>query len=252
MSNHTTPPAEEPVGRRQTITYNVTGQPSYERHPLAPADFLDPQPGDEFFHGERHDRWVRRLLSIFRHLYRYSPFVTMLSGAKVIWPNSPAFGPAPDLTIVTNLPDPNRHRAVLDLASEGATVRCIVEVTSPRLAQLDLSDKVEHYARCGVQEYVIVDLGGHVTHPTATPRVLVYHLKGDGFSIVEPDADGRVFSVANKVWLQVEADDRLTVIETRTNRPIMPPPDTDEPDAAVQVDAAFRAQSIASRLGFSG
>jgi hypothetical protein len=145
-ANHVSPSIDSPapvVGRRQIVTHTTTAQPRYTTQDLTPADFLNPQPGDEFFHGDTHAALVAYLARCFRHLYRYSPIVAVLVGAKLIWADPTLAQPAPDITVVANLTDPQRLRDRLDIAAEGARPRFILEVTSPALASLDLAEKVE-------------------------------------------------------------------------------------------------------------
>jgi Uma2 family endonuclease len=247
------------VGRRQIISYNQTGQPSYESRSLTAADFLNPQPGDEFFHGERHDTVVLRLAQIMRHYYRFSPFAAVLSGVKLLWPDSTLPQPAPDLTVVANLSEPLRPRTVLDIAQEGATVRFVLEVTSPQLARVDLVQKGPIYAEAGVLEYFILDLGDFAgqtawapgaDQPQAAPRLLAYRLDNGAYAPIGPDPAGRIFSETNKLWFQGDGAGNLLVIDPRTGAPIDPPPGEEEPPAVAQVEAALRARSIASQLDF--
>ncbi|MCC6169714.1 MAG: Uma2 family endonuclease [Caldilineaceae bacterium] len=244
------------VGRRQIVTYNTTAQPSYTTRDLTPGDFLDPQPGDEFFHGDAHGVWVEYLARGLRHLYRYSPAVGVLVGTKIAWEDRSLAQPAPDLAVAAGLADPRRRRDLLDAAAEGTRPRFILEVTSPALAQIDLVDKVALYGRAGVQEYFIVQ-------PAARPgpaalSLLAYRLDQGVYTPVAPDAPGRFYSATNRIWFVVDlavaeaqpADPThsLRLVEERTGRAITPPAGETEPDNAIQVDAALRAQSIAAKL----
>lgn len=254
-----TQPSAPPVGRRQTIIYNTTAQPTYTTQPLTSRDFLDPQPGDEFFHGDAHGIWVDYLARCLRYLYRYNPAVGVLVGAKIAWEDRDLAQPMPDLAVVANLPDPHRFRDRLDVAAEGTRPRFILEVTSPALAQIDLVDKVALYARGGVQEYFILQ---PAAAETLSPRafLVAYRLEQDSYQPIAPDDAGRLYSATNKIWFVMEArglegpqpenlTDRLRLVEQRTGRALIPPEESGaEPNAAVQVDAALRAQSIAAKL----
>jgi Uma2 family endonuclease len=246
------------VGRRQIVTHTTTAQPRYTTQDLTPADFLNPQPGDEFFHGDSHAALVAYLARCFRHLYRYSPIVAVLVGAKLIWDDPTLAQPAPDITVVANLTDPQRLRDRLDIAAEGARPRFILEVTSPALASLDLAEKVELYARAGVQEYFIVQPAPDAQSTAAT--IIAYRLDQGVYQPLAPDTAGRVYSATNKVWFTADTPQTgaspdshgahgLRLVEERSGRTLIPPDDhDDEPSAAAQVDATLRAQSIASKL----
>lgn len=247
--------AGPPVGRRQIVTQNVTAQPDYEEVALTAADFLNPQPGDEFFHGEQHDVAVKRLAAILRHLCRYSPSTTVLAGAKIIWPDPTLPQPAPDLAVVSGVAEPQRPRQTFNVAEEGETPRFILEVTSPLLAEVDRIEKRALYAQAGVQEYFILDLVGNSPaiedrQPDTRPALLAYRLEDGAYLPIAPDEQGRLYSAANKTWFVVNGSGVVQVIEARTGAPIEPPDETEEPQAAAQVEAAWRAQSIASKLDF--
>jgi hypothetical protein len=132
---------------------------------------------------------------------------------------------------------------MLDLTAEQASLRLIVEVTSPGLAQVDHSEKRLLYAEAGVPEYLILDL---------TPegdRLLAYRLADGVYQPVAPDADGRVYSQATKVWCRLLPGGEVELTEARTGKVVTPPEGDDEPPAAAQVEATLRAQSIAAQLG---
>src|SRR4029079_3967831 len=125
-------------GRRQIIKYDRTGQPSYTYLPLTEDDFLDPQPGDEFVHGERHAQDIRTIRRIFQHLYRYNPFMTVLSNIKLVWDVPSLAQPTPDLVIIPNVTEPERPRTLFDVGLEETKPHFVLEIVSPRLAVADL------------------------------------------------------------------------------------------------------------------
>ena len=244
-------------GRRQIMTQNQTAQPVYQTVALTPEDFLNPQPGDEFFHGEQHDRDVRRLTGLLRHHYRYSPLISVLSGVKLIWPDAQLAQPAPDVALVNELPDPQRHRPLLDLAAEGVTLRAVIEVVSPLFAEQDRVAKRALYAQAGVGETWLIDAGLRSNlNPDQRPDQPHYtitglRLEGDHYVEIAPDGSGRLTSPACRIWFQATADPQgWTIGDARTGAALIAPPDLDEPPTAAQVEATWRAESIASKLNF--
>ncbi|MDW8212512.1 MAG: Uma2 family endonuclease, partial [Roseiflexaceae bacterium] len=88
----------------------------------------------------------------------------------------------------------------------------IIEITSPETRENDLERKVEHYARAGVAQYVIVDdlsRGGSAGSPQRGERrlrLLDYRLEAGVYRLHPPDAAGRAHLVIANLWLGVEGD----------------------------------------------
>jgi hypothetical protein len=95
--------------------------------------------------------------------------------------------------------------STFDVAVEGARPALIIEITSPETRANDLEIKVDHYARAGVAQYVIVDdarrRGGK-----RRLRLLDYRLEAGAYRLHAPDAAGRVHLVIANLWLGVEGD----------------------------------------------
>lgn len=238
-------------GRRQIIRYDKTGQPSYTWLPLRPADFLDPQEGDEFEQGARHDADVRALRRLFRYLHRYNPSTLVLSQVKVRWEDAGIPQPAPDLMVILQASEPDRPRPVFDVATEGAHPHFVLEVTSPRFAELDLIDKLAIYAAAGVDEYFVLHAAQRTESSGADDQLLGYTLTDGRYLAITPDSQGRLYSAVNRVWLALDTEQGpLTVIDERTGAPVTPDQHYDEPSTAAHAEAASRAHAIATQLDF--
>ncbi len=246
-------------GRRQIINYDKTSQPSYTYLPLTQADFLDPQPGDEFIHGAQHDATVRKLRRIFQHVYRYNPLIAVFSRIKLGWNVEGLPQPAPDLMVIPNVTEADRPRTVFDIAEEATRPRFVLEVCSPRLAALDLDKKAAIYQQAGVAEYFIVDAGLRETPLAAEDKspmvghytIIGYRLEQGHYVALTPDADKRIFSKTNKVWIgPTPTGDDFIVIDPRTGELVEPNAEYDDSPAAAHAESTFRAQSIASQLDF--
>ncbi len=244
------PPHDDafPLGRRVIVTQSQTAQPTYRPVALTLADFLDPAPGDEFAHGDRHAADVARLAAILYARHRLSPFVHVLVGPKLKWADGHRPQPAPDIVLVGEIDDPDRPRSVLDLAAEPVTLRAVFEVTSPLFAAIDLHDKLPVYAAAGIPEYWILDTGLRPGQDRLAYQFHGYRLEGDAYTPIAPDAQGSLTSAAGRVRFRVTAD-RLDylVTDARTDRVITPTAD-DMPGLAARAEAAFRALDIATRL----
>lgn len=238
---HGTPPAV--VGQRRVFYFNDAGQPAYRVYDLTAVDFLNAQPGDEFAHGEAHDRLLRRVGALLRYQHRFSPNVTVHLQPKLIWPDPTLDQPMPDMVLVNDLTEPLRHRPTLDLAAEGVTLRAVVEITSPLLADQDHTAKAALYAHAGVPEYWIIDPASG----DAPPQLHGYLLEGASYRPIAPNAEGKLESRACRVWFQV-IDGEVYLGDLRTGKPLPPPAEDDDPTLSAQAEAARRAQSIAGQL----
>lgn len=252
FSLHRTPAQDEfYYGRRQIITYSRTAQPSYDYAPVTLADFLDPQPGDEFANGPRHDADVRYLQGVFRHHYRGNPVVAIYSGVKMVWDVDGIAQPAPDLAIVIGAESGESNLQEFDVAARGQRPRFILEVVAPRFAAADLVQKVQIYAQAGVQEYFIVDSGEREDNATIHYQLLGYRLVKQTYQPIAPESDGRVYSKVNRLWLQPNAtQDGIVAISERSGEMIVPDADSLTSVMAARAEATFRASSIAAQLNF--
>lgn len=237
-------------GRRQLIRYDKTGQPSYTYLPLTLADFLNPQAGDDFAQGAAHQQLVEELCYRLRYHYRYNPAMGVLSQVKMIWPVPGLAQPAPDLAVIPNLSNPERVRPQFDVTTEGTQPTLVLEVTSPRFAQLDLTEKVAIYAQAGVREYFIV-AGMNPAGAASAYRLLGYNLVDSAYRPIAPDDQGRLYSTALRIWFAVhEAGNDIELVDKRTGRTIQPDADYRESIAVARAEAANRATHIAAQLDF--
>jgi Uma2 family endonuclease len=244
------------VGQRRLFYFNDNGQPAYQVYDLTAEEFLNPQTGDEFFHGELHDRSARQLASMLQYHYRYSPSASVHIRPKVVWPDPALAQPMPDAVIVNNLNDSQRQRPILDLQAEQqasvegeVTLRAIFEVTSPLLAEVDLETKRALYERAGVSEYWIIDTGQRPQSDHAAYDILGYRLEGESYHPIAPTGDGRWESKACRLWLTVSADRQSFQLgDSRTGNALPIPSDDEDPSISAQAEADRRAQSIADQL----
>lgn len=238
-------------GRRQLIDYDKTAQPTYGYDPLTPQDFLDPQEHDVFNHGPRHDADVARLYAILRHHYRVNPVVAVLGGVKLLWDQHDLSQPAPDLAVVSGVDTQDNSRIIFDVAAEGKRPGFVLEVTSPRLAMLDLHEKVAIYAQGGVREYFIVDSGERIDTDQIDYRVVGYTLVDGLYQPIAPDERGRIASAVTRLlFASTATGDGIVVTNIRTGQEVVPDPDTIIHPSAVRAEATFRATAIATQLDF--
>lgn len=244
-------PDEFYFGRRQVITYNRTAQPSYHYEPLTQADFLNPEPTDEFVHGPRHEADVAYVHGVFRQHYRGNPLATIYHQVKLLWDVDELAQPRPDLAVAIGVESWASEPTQFDVRALGQRPRFVLEVVSPRFAEADLVDKVAIYQQAGVQEYFIVDSGEREVNPVIHYRVLGYRLVKGLYQPIAPESDGRVYSKVNRLWLLPAAThEGFTAISERTGQTIVPDADSMTTITAARAEATFRATSIAAQLNF--
>jgi hypothetical protein len=90
---------------------------------------------------------------------------------------------------------------------------------SSRIRRIDVEDKVEHYGRAGIAEYLIVDS----KRRDRRFRLLGYRLDGSGwYQPIEPDAEGRLLSETTGLWFQASPDGgRVLISEYPSGRPLL-------------------------------
>ena len=230
---------------RVLINYDETGQEIYSYQPLTEADFLDPQEGDQFMQGPRHEKDTTDATSIFRYLYRDDPNTVVLSDVKILWGIKGLSVPAPDVAIIPNVGMPEEELpSSFDVLEYGTRPRFILEIVSPNYRKADREDKVKIYAQAGVGEYIFIDSNlrksGRVSY-----EVRGYLLTGHQYWPIPQNDKGWIYSAANKVWIGPnEARDGFIVVDTRTGERILP--DRLRADAAeeqAQAEAQARAEA---------
>jgi hypothetical protein len=245
------------VGQRRLFYFSDTGQPAYRTYDLTAEDFLNPQPGDEFFQGEVHDRSARILASMLHHHYRYSPTASVHIRPKIVWPDASLAQPMPDVAIVNYLSEPQRQRPILDIAAEQnaegvegeVTVRALFEVTSPLLAEQDLETKRALYESAKVGEYWILDTGLRPDQEQPSFLFLGYQLCDGKYEPIVPAGELRWESKSCRLWLTVNEDRRSFQLgDLRTGNALPLPAEDDDPSISAQAEANRRAQSIAGQL----
>jgi Uma2 family endonuclease len=233
-------------GYRTIITYDPSGKPIYSYKPLTLDDFLHPEEGDLFMQGSLHEDDTDALKSIFRYLYEDDAQTTVFSDLKILWGIEGLAQPAPDVTVVPNVKDPDKPRPTFDVEREGTAPTFILEVVSPRYRQPDRESKVAIYEQAGVQEYFIVDSwlrGDQVAY-----EVVGYRWQNGRYTEIQQNEQGWLFSEVTRVWLGVtEEKDGYFVIDARTNQPILPDHLRARAEAARAEAEAARAEAEAIR-----
>ena len=127
-----------------------------EQVPLTLEDVLHPEVGDFIVHSDRHAIDRMYLTAVLRTRLEESGAAIVLSDVRIAW-DVPDLRPhGPDVMVIPGIVE-RQDWSTFDVAVEGARPAMIIEITSPETRENDLEIKVDHYARAGVPQYVIVD-----------------------------------------------------------------------------------------------
>ncbi|HYU35669.1 MAG TPA: Uma2 family endonuclease [Thermoanaerobaculia bacterium] len=237
-------PADDPSDVSTLLRWveRPNGRMELRETPLTPEDYLDPQEGDTWVQGERHNSTRGFLAQMFRLHFCDDPEILVTEDLKFLL--GPGLSrPAPDVAVVRGVH--RGDRGVFDVVAEGIAPCLIIEVVSPksrRIRKIDVKDKVDDYRRAGVPEYVIVD---RPTRGENSPFELVgYRLDSvGGYRRIEPDAQGRLLCETIGVWIGLSPD-RLHVLlwNAATGERMLSP---EEAVAARDTEIAARDTEIA-------
>jgi Uma2 family endonuclease len=129
-----------------------------EQVPLTSWDVLHPQEDDFIVANDAHDRIRLYLKAVFRWRLADRPGGWLVLGDhRVDWQTAGLIPHGPDVTVLSGSGPWDPHRGTYPVRDMGATPALVVEITSPSTREKDLDEKVTHYWRAGVPQYVIID-----------------------------------------------------------------------------------------------
>ncbi len=176
----------------------------FEQVPLTLEDVLHPEVGDFIVHSDRHETDRMYLTEVLRARLEQSGAAIVLTDVRIAW-DIPDLRPhGPDVTVIPGVGE-RQNWSTFDVSVEGVRPALIIEITSPETRVNDLERKVEHYARAGVAQYVIVDDLSRGRRERRL-RLLDYRLEGGAYRLHPPDAAGRVHLAIANLWLGIERD----------------------------------------------
>ena len=174
-----------------------------EQVPLTLEDVLHPEVGDFIVHSDRHAIDRMYLTAVLRTRLEESGAAIVLSDVRIAW-DVPDLRPhGPDVMVIPGIVE-RQDWSTFDVAVEGARPALIIEITSPETRENELEIKVDHYARAGVPQYVIVD--NQSRRGARRLRLLDYRLVDGVYRLHPPDAAERVYLVIADLWLGIEGD----------------------------------------------
>jgi len=174
-----------------------------EQVPLTLEDVLHPEVGDFIVRSDRHTTDRMYLASVLRARLEPSGRAIVLSNIRIAW-DIPDLRPhGPDIMVIPGIAE-RQDWSTFEVAVEGARPALIIEIVSPETRENDVVIKVNHYARAGVAQYVIVDDVGQGEERRL--HLLDYRLEAGAYRLREPDASGRVHLEIADLWLGVQGD----------------------------------------------
>ncbi|MCP4110187.1 MAG: hypothetical protein GY749_32470, partial [Desulfobacteraceae bacterium] len=102
-------------GYRTIIGYDKDGGESVSYRPLTLDDFLEPEEGDVYMEGSLHEKDLVSLKSIFRFHLKDRKDITVFSNLKMEWGIGNLENPAPDISIVSDVEDPEKPRGTFSV-----------------------------------------------------------------------------------------------------------------------------------------
>ncbi len=207
-------------GYRTIIEYDKDGRQSFSYRPLTLDDFLDPEEGDVYMEGTLHEKDLDSLKSIFRFHLKDIRDITVFSNLKIEWGIRNLENPAPDISIIRDVEDPEKPRGSFSVPEEGVKPFFVLEMVSPRYRRPDTVDKPIIYRKAGVSEYIIADPGLKKNEISYTVRG--YRLIGNRYVKISPGPLG-IYSQTTDVWVGVNKScDKLIIYDGQTGKPILP------------------------------
>ncbi len=158
VSDPPSAPANDPFRYGWRFVHRPTPDDPHhlEQVPLILDDVLHPEVGDFIVHSDRHETDRMYLTDVLRLCLDRPGTAIVLSDVRIAW-DVPGLRPhGPDVMVIPGLTQRDDW-STFDVAQEGRRPALIIEITSPETRENDLVHKVEHYARAGVAQYVIVD-----------------------------------------------------------------------------------------------
>ncbi len=198
-------PAEDPFRYGWRLAPRPTPENPHhlEQVPLTLEDVLHPEVGDFIVHSDRHETDRMYLTAVLRARLEPAGIAIVLSDVRIAWDIADLRAHGPDVMVIPGMRE-RQNWSTFEVAVEGARPALIIEITSPETRVNDLEIKVEHYARAGVAQYVIVDDLGRSR--TRGMRLLDYRLEAGEYRLRAADARGRVHLAIADIWLGVQDD----------------------------------------------
>ena len=113
-----------------------------EQVPLTLEDVLHPQEGDQVTHSDAHQRRRRYLVNALEAQLAHNSTAVVLDDVRIAWDHPDLKPHGPEISVIIGL-RARKNWSTFDVASEGVRPALIIEITSPEIASIDRSNKLE-------------------------------------------------------------------------------------------------------------
>ena len=157
------------------------------------------------------------LASVLRFRLQSIPSLLVLRDVRIEWDVKPVdidLDP-PGLCVVPDFQRSKKQSTNFNVATQGTRPSLIIEIVTPGSREIDTVDKVEHYLRCGVKCYIIIDRESR----NGRPKLIGRELRGNSWSPILPDEKGRLVLLEAGMYLGV-VNDRVRCYDPSTRTPL--------------------------------
>ncbi len=193
-------------GFRYVLRRLPDGDEVYDCVPLTLDDVLHPQIGDYVLTSDYHNQVCVYLYNVLRARVAHDPTAVVFHDLIIYWDVPDLRQHGPDIAVVAGVKAKRRWES-FNVAEEGVRPALIIEVTSPATRRTDMYDKLIEYDRAGVPTYIIIDI---VRRKEAIAlRLFGYQQSPDGYTVLPPNEQGRLWLEAVGLWLGIEEEQVL-------------------------------------------
>jgi Uma2 family endonuclease len=205
-------------GWRTEIVELPDGSTDFVRYPLTAEEFLHPQEGYRLPNSTFHDDIAGVIKDILTRRYAHDPTVGVYRDLIIKWGIPDFKNHCPDTFVAFGIQNKAQNRTEFLVPDEGTRPAIIFEVVSPHYRKEDRQTKVQHYAKAGVQEYVILDR--RTRRKQIIEEVIGYRLVEGQYLPLIPDDEGRISCETIGVSIGLQ-DDKVVMFDTRTGERLL-------------------------------
>jgi Uma2 family endonuclease len=180
------------------------GRTDYEPVALTRQENLHPRTDDKLNQGDPHFDDCAYLRMTLREHLAADPTALVFSDLGIVWDRPDVRPHAPDCMVIFGVQEPDRDWSGFGVREEGVRPSLIVEITSPRTRNTDLTIKLRQYYRVRVPFYAVVDQTSGREESPRLLRILGYRRGRRAYEPLPLNDQGRLWLEPVRLWLGVE------------------------------------------------